>query len=74
MAPHRALRMAAARSWARADRAVCRQIPSQLRAWHWSQPSTSFPVLNGPSTGQRRPAMVMKYVMVGGRPGGAQHR
>jgi hypothetical protein len=26
--------------------AVCRQVPSQVRAWDWSQPSTSFPVLN----------------------------
>ena len=26
------------------------------------------------STGQRRPAMAMKYVIVAGRPGGAQHR
>jgi hypothetical protein len=31
-----------------------------VRAWVWSQPSTSFPVLNVSSTGQRRPAMVMK--------------
>jgi len=74
MLPVSAPRMAAARSWAGADRAVCRQIPSQLRAWVWSQPCTSFPVLNVSSTGQRRPAMVMKYVMVAGLPGGAQHR
>lgn len=26
-------RMAAARSWARADRAVCRQTPSQVESW-----------------------------------------
>jgi len=69
-----ALRMAAARSWARAAGAVWRQMLFQLRAWVWSQPSTSLPVLNVSCTGQRRPAMVMKYVMVAGRPGGAQHR
>ena len=60
MPPVIALRMAAARSWARAARAVCRQVPFQVRAWVWSQPNTSFPVLNVSSTGQRRPAMVMK--------------
>ena len=74
MAPVRALRMAMFRSWARAARAVCRQIPSKLRAWDWSQPSTSLPVLNVSSTGQRRPAMVMKQVMVAGLSSGAQHR
>jgi hypothetical protein len=31
-----ALRMAAARSWARAASAVCRQIAFQVRAWVWS--------------------------------------
>ena len=41
--------------------AVCRQIPSKDRIWDWSQPSMSLPVLNVSSTGQRRPAMVMKY-------------
>jgi hypothetical protein len=46
------LRMVAWRSWARAARAVCRQIPSQVRAWDWSQPSTSFPVLKVSSQGQ----------------------
>ena len=40
--PHRALRMAAWRSWASADKAVCRQTASQVRAWHGSQPSTSL--------------------------------
>jgi hypothetical protein len=40
-------------------------------AWHWSQPSTSFPVLKVSSAGQRRPAMVMKQVMVAGLPSGA---
>ena len=45
MLPVSVPRMAAARSWARADRAVCRQIPSQVRAWLRSQPYTSFPVL-----------------------------
>ena len=48
--------------------------PSQVRTWHWSHPSTFFPVLNVSSTGQRRPAMVMKYVMVAGLSSGAQHR
>lgn len=74
MRPVSALRMAADRSWARAGRAVCRQTPSQVRVWDWSQPSTSLPVLNVSSTGHRRPAMVMKQVMVAGRPGGVQHR
>ena len=46
MSPHSALRMAVSRSWASAARAVCREIASQVRAWHWSQPSVSFPVLN----------------------------
>jgi hypothetical protein len=55
-----AARMAAVLSWARAVRAVCRQIASQVRAWDWSQPRVSFPVLNVSSAGQRRPAMVMK--------------
>ena len=45
IAPVRALRMAAHRSWARAARAVCRQIPSQVRTCDWSQPSVSLPVL-----------------------------
>ena len=49
-------------------------IPSKVRIWDWSQPSTSLPVLNVSSTGQRRPAMVMKDVMVAGRFSGAQHR
>ena len=39
---------------------VCRQMAAKSRAWDWSQPCTSFPVLNVSSTGQRRPAMVMK--------------
>ena len=51
MLPVSVPRMAAARSWARADKAVCRQIPSQVRAWLWSQPYTSFPVLNVSSVG-----------------------
>lgn len=42
MLPVSVPRMAAARSWARADRAVCRQIPSQVRAWLWSQPYLLF--------------------------------
>jgi hypothetical protein len=46
MPPSRLLRMAAWRSWATAARAVCRQIPSQNLTWDWSQPRTSFPVLN----------------------------
>ena len=50
MSPQSALRMAVSRSWARVARAVCRPIASQVRAWHWSQPSTSFPVLNVCST------------------------
>ena len=33
MSPHRALRMAAWRSWASAARAVWRQVASQVRAW-----------------------------------------
>ena len=60
MLPVRVPRMAAARSWARADRAVCRQMPCQVRVWDWSQPKVSLPVLKVSSTGQRRPAMVMK--------------
>jgi len=51
ISPCRAPRMAMWRSWARAARAVCRQVASQVRAWHWSQPSTSFPVLNVSSIG-----------------------
>ena len=62
--------MATWRSWARAASAVCRQVPSKDRIWDWSQPSMSLPVLNVSSTGQRRPAMVMKYVMVAGLPSG----
>ena len=69
--PHRALRMAAWRSWASAASAVCRQAASQVLTWDWSQPSTSFPVLNVSSTGQRRPAMAMKYGIVAGLPSGA---
>ena len=34
-----------------AARAVCRQIPSHVLTWDWSQPSTSFPVLNVSSIG-----------------------
>ena len=45
MLPVSAPRMAAARSWARAVRAVCRQMPLKLRVWDWSQPRTSLPVL-----------------------------
>ena len=41
----RAARAAAVRSWARAVRAVCRQIAFQVRAWDWSQARASFPVL-----------------------------
>jgi len=37
--------MAAVLSWARAVSAVCLLIASQVRAWDWSQPSASFPVL-----------------------------
>ena len=46
-------RTAAVRSWARAVRAVCRQIASQVLAWDWSQPRASFPVLNVVSIGHR---------------------
>src|SRR5262249_49555924 len=60
MVPASAPRMAAERSWERAVRAVCRQIPLKLRVWDWSQPKVSLPVLKVSSTGQRRPAMVMK--------------
>ena len=56
----RAAWMAAVRSWARAVSAVCRQIASYVLAWDWSQPRASFAVLNVVSTGQRRPAIVMK--------------
>ena len=51
MLPSSAPRMAAARSWARAASAVCRQMASKSRAWDWSQPCTSFPVLNVSSVG-----------------------
>ncbi len=48
MWPVSALRMAAARSWARAARAVWRQMPFQLRAWAWAwshrQPGRGQPV------------------------------
>jgi hypothetical protein len=74
MSPQSALRMAMSRSWARAARAVCRPVASQVRAWHWSQPSTSFPVLNVCSIGHLRPAMVMKNLIVAGWSCGAQHR
>jgi hypothetical protein len=53
MLPVSAPRMAAARSWARAVRAVCRQMSAQVRAWDWSRPSTSFPVLKVSSVGHR---------------------
>ena len=43
-APASAAWMAAVRSWARAVRAVCRQIASYVLAWDWSQPRVSFPV------------------------------
>jgi hypothetical protein len=43
--------MAAWRSWASAVKAVCRQTASQVRAWHWSQPSASLPVLSVSSIG-----------------------
>jgi hypothetical protein len=43
--------MAAVLSWASAVSAVCRQIASYVLAWDWSQPSTSFPVLNVSSVG-----------------------
>jgi len=46
MSPHRALRIAAWRSCARAVRALWRQIASKPRAWHWSHPQMSFPALN----------------------------
>ncbi len=36
MRPQTALRMAMPRSWASADKAVCRQVASQMQAWHWS--------------------------------------
>jgi hypothetical protein len=49
--PLRAARMAAVLSWASAVRTVCRQIASQVLAWHWSQPRASFPVLNVISVG-----------------------
>jgi hypothetical protein len=60
MPPVRAARTAAFLSWASAVRTVCRQIASQVRAWHWSQPKASFPVLKVVSTGHLRPAMMMK--------------
>ena len=66
--------IAAVRSWARAVSAVCLLIACQVLAWHWSQPRASFPVLKVISTSHLRPAMVMKYVRVAGRPSGAQHR
>ena len=46
-----AARMAAVLSWARAVRAVCRQIASQVRARDWSQARVSFPVLKVSSVG-----------------------
>jgi hypothetical protein len=42
--PLSAARMAVALSWARAVRAVCLLIASQVRAWDWSQPRAFFPV------------------------------
>jgi hypothetical protein len=51
MLPVSAPRMAAARSWARAVRAVCLLIAFQVRAWDWSQPRASFPVLKVVSVG-----------------------
>jgi hypothetical protein len=53
MAPVIAARTAAALSWARAVRAVCRQIAAKVWAWDWSQPRVSFPVLNVSSIGHR---------------------
>jgi len=53
MAPARAARMAAVLSWARAVRAVCRQIASYVLAWEVSQPKTSLPVLKVSSVGHR---------------------
>ncbi len=43
--------MAAVLSWARAVRAVCLLIAFQVRAWDWSQPRASFPVLKVVSVG-----------------------
>jgi hypothetical protein len=74
MPPVRADWMAAILSWARAVRTVRLLTAFQVRALDWSQPKASFPVRNVVSTGQRLPAMVMKYVMVAGRPSGAWHR
>ncbi len=52
-APARADWTAAARSWARAVRAVCLLIAFQVRAWDWSQPNASFPVLKVVSVSHR---------------------
>lgn len=51
--PASAARTAIVLSWARAVRTVCRQIESQVRAWVWSQPRVSFPVLKVSSIGHR---------------------
>lgn len=58
-------------TWARAVKAVCRHWAAKVRAWDWSQPKESFPVWKVDSTGQRRPAMVTKYVIVAARSLGA---
>jgi hypothetical protein len=49
----RALRRAMARIAASAVSRVWRCRPSQVRAWDWSQPKASFPVLNVVSIGHR---------------------
>src|SRR5260221_14774439 len=66
----RALRMAAARSWARAARAVCRQIPSQVRTWAWSQPRVSLPVLTflQSATADAREVEIVSSMMPGSGP------
>lgn len=60
MVPVMVARTAAFLSWARAVRAVCLLMAFQVRAWGWSQPKASFPVLKVVSTGHLRPAIVMK--------------
>ena len=59
MSPHRASRMAAWQSWARAACAVCRQAASQVRAWELG-PSLACPSRSRTFRGQRHPAMVME--------------
>jgi hypothetical protein len=49
--PVSAARRALARIWARAVRRVCRFWAFQVRAWDWSQPNVSFPLLKLVSVG-----------------------